>query len=234
MSEGRTTGHAKLIAARKIIQENGIPKAHTATVRMKGGGQYEFKYSDLSDVLDAVVPALAENGLFLSHPVREGQVYAIVKDESGDVIESSSLPLNNPPADPQALGSLLTYYKRYMTYSVLGVHPDEDDEGTAAQEATTKKKPPFAADKAKGSQPAPTEPQTERDKAIRAASEWAGPSVDAPTVIRQCIEALNIEPAGDNGKLSDTQWVMIGSWVSEQQEAGRTFEDATQQTQETS
>lgn len=150
-----STGHEKLLKAKIAISEQSIPKNRTARVRMRNGGEYTFKYADLNDVISAVSGPLHESGLVLTHPVvaddKGMRVQAVITDGTGATLVSACLPLPNNMPDPQALGSLLTYYKRYLTYCVLGIHPDEDDDGAAMKRAEERKKrPPFASDKAKG------------------------------------------------------------------------------------
>lgn len=164
--------YQNLLAAKKAIAGKTIPKNRTAKVKMKGGGEYSYKYADLADVLHAVIPPLQDNNLILIHPIRDGAVCATIKDQQGNVVEESSLALPDFGSDAQALGSLLTYYKRYLTYAVLGIHPDDDDDGRGSSEGDQDKKGngrqrPFQPENAKGGEGPPSQPLNDAKQATR-------------------------------------------------------------------
>ena len=46
-----------------------IPKSHKAKIKTKSGADYEYSYADLPDILDAVRPILAAEGLALAQSV---------------------------------------------------------------------------------------------------------------------------------------------------------------------
>jgi hypothetical protein len=70
--------------------------------------------------------------------------YRLVHAATGDALEGS-MPLMLKSADPQGQGSALTYARRYSIMAVLGLVPDEDDDGNRAQEASEREQagPPF-------------------------------------------------------------------------------------------
>jgi hypothetical protein len=112
-----------------------------AKVVMKSGGSYEFQYADLNAVLDSTRPALIENGLSWSTRCDGNLIHVDLRHESGEMI-TSSLPIRIPDR-PQELGSLLTYYKRYLICGLLGLSAEEDDDGNMAEgnEAKIDRKP---------------------------------------------------------------------------------------------
>ena len=99
---------------------------------------FKSKYFDINGLLKHVEPLLDKNGLLLLQPIVDGLVYSQIIDvETGDKVESSMLmsTLN----DPQKMGSMITYYRRYTLQSLLGLQA-EDDDANAASKAT--KAPP--------------------------------------------------------------------------------------------
>lgn len=122
-----------------------IPKNRTATVKgsSKSGTAYEYTYSyaDFADVLKVVRPVLAKHGLAFYQPIRRKEVKAyltsVLKHVSGESIESDGLPIAEI-MNPQELGSQLSYWRRYDGCSLLGIQPDEDEDGRRAALGTSK------------------------------------------------------------------------------------------------
>lgn len=101
---------------------------------------FHSKYADIAAVLAAVRPVLAGEGIAFTQAVRitaDGceLVTALLK---GDERMESVFPMPDNLAPQQTL-SWLTYMRRGMACSMLGVHPaGEDDDGNAAQESGAK------------------------------------------------------------------------------------------------
>ena len=94
---------------------------------------YHSKYADLSTVLGAVMPTLAKHGLVVCQTSRAGDKPCLVTTlahESGQFI-SGEYPLVPVKPEPQALGSAMTYARRYAICAILGVVADDDDDGNA-------------------------------------------------------------------------------------------------------
>jgi hypothetical protein len=128
-------GIGQLIAALAKAQAKfEVPlKTKLAKIRSEKG-TYEYRYSDLADLIAAVRGPLAENELAFVHcltPVEGGtMVRAILAHSSGETLESEySLPRYQRP---QEFGSALTYARRYTLSGLLGVAADDDDDGQAA------------------------------------------------------------------------------------------------------
>jgi hypothetical protein len=146
----------------------------TATL-VVGGGQ-KRTYADLGAYLDAVKPALHKHGLALLQPVSFGadeiSIQTVVADGKGDKIESPLLAL---PVDRtgnrnavQALGSTITYARRYSLMCFLGL-VGEDDDGETANMAKAQPKQqtkPASQPVAQPTQPALTEQQVWRNDAL--------------------------------------------------------------------
>jgi hypothetical protein len=112
-----------------------IPKNRVAKIQ-KGAIYYEYKYADLSDVKRLVDPVLKEKGLaFMCIPSGGKLIGRLIHAESGQWLEGD---LAIVPPDSrggcQALGSALTYTRRYLTSNMLNLSLEEgeDDDGAAA------------------------------------------------------------------------------------------------------
>ena len=108
---------------------------------------YKSKYFDINKLLSEVKPVLSELGIILLQPLSisggMSTIKTILRDsDSGEEISSETLlPLgiskeqmakqnNNIPYcsdDPQKMGSIITYYRRYSLQSLLGLEADDDD-----------------------------------------------------------------------------------------------------------
>lgn len=122
-----------------------INKGETAIVKPKQGNSYKYSYADLADVSAELLPVMTKFGLgFSSRPtMQDGQfvlVYSLVH-VSGER-EEGTFPL---PAggSPQAVGSAITYARRYCLLAVTGAAPDdEDDDAQAAMNTKPAPVPP--------------------------------------------------------------------------------------------
>jgi hypothetical protein len=117
-----------LLAAQREFPPIG--KGRTAEM-----GNYSYKYADLGDILEAVLPILHKHGIALSQPpVSESGavgVHTRLLHESGHVEDCGALLLS-AGSNPQAAGSAMTYARRYAACAALGIVADEDDDGKAA------------------------------------------------------------------------------------------------------
>lgn len=118
-----------------------IRKGKTAKVKgtSKSGKDFEYSYAyaDLSDIMDAIRKALAENGLSIIQPIGKGTngdglvLVTRLLHSSGQWLEEDY------PVDvyerPQEQGSAITYARRYAVTALLGIAAEEDDDGQAAQ-----------------------------------------------------------------------------------------------------
>lgn len=100
---------------------------------------FKNTYADLNALIEAVEPILLEKGLVLLQPIKEGKVFTIICDtESSEMVESFiDLPVNGTP---QAMGSAITYYRRYTLQSLLSLQAVDDDGQLASQPQPVQKK----------------------------------------------------------------------------------------------
>lgn len=132
-------------ATRTIFAALAAAQASFSTVvKNKVNPAFHSKYADLQAILSAVMPSLTAHGLFLTQKIETGagtvKVETIIYHESGESISSGVLEMSyaggkNPP---QAMGSALTYARRYSLSTFLGVAADDDDDGNGAGEAEKK------------------------------------------------------------------------------------------------
>lgn len=144
VSRSESTKELASALAKAQAEFPAIQKNRTAKVIMKAGGNYSYKYADLSDILSAVTPILSKNGLSLSQSptMIEGKLAleTTLMHSSGEWI-SGVYPLKSYDR-PQEMGSEITYARRYTATSFLGIHADEDDDGALAQQSEKKPLPP--------------------------------------------------------------------------------------------
>ncbi len=102
---------------------------------------FRSKYADLASVWDACREALTSNGIaVIQRPVASESgsvaIETILAHESGEYI-TGTLSMRPTKADPQGIGSAITYARRYALASMVGVAP-EDDDGNAASRPSAK------------------------------------------------------------------------------------------------
>ncbi len=139
----------KLATALAQVQGALKPMKKNATADVvHAKGRYSYGYMTLGSTLEAVLPLLSDAGLALVQlpTMAGGDVLVttlLLHAESGAYIRStmSARPvMPYPPRDkpdakmsptPQAIGSVITYLRRYSAWALIGIAP-EDDDGKAA------------------------------------------------------------------------------------------------------
>lgn len=106
---------------------------------------FKNKYADLAEVVEAVVPALNENGIgVIQNAVNDGDWVSITTTllhESGASV-SSTLRLRPSKTDPQGIGSAITYGRRYSLLAMTGAAPEDDDGNAASGPRQDRQEPP--------------------------------------------------------------------------------------------
>ena len=159
------------------------------TVRMKNGGSYQFEYTDLTGIYDAIKPSFSKNGLSVTQDLKtiidNGKTYLSVTTKiihsSGEYLESSPIiVLVN--SNMQDMGGQATYLKRYSLSAILGISTEQDDDGNASvgNQATFNNKPKPTPKKISASQ------KSEIEKKSKEFAELRNQTVG------KVIEALNI------------------------------------------
>ena len=109
-------------------------KQFTAITKDQKNPHFRSAYYDINDLHKMVDPILHEQGLLITSPIVDGVMTTKLIDvETGESIESSFKIEYN--ANPQKVGSEITYYRRYLLSSLLGLQAEDDD----GNKASTKK-----------------------------------------------------------------------------------------------
>ena len=110
---------------------------------------FKSKYVPLENVVDSITKASSKHGLsFTQFPSSDENgnvtVGTMVMHESGEWIEYDPICLKPVKNDHQAVGSAITYAKRYALSAIFGITSDNDDDGNEATQlgkATSKAVP---------------------------------------------------------------------------------------------
>lgn len=113
------------------IQKKGVELQKSAL-----NPHFKSKYIPLEEVIGKVIPLLNDNGIVLLQSVGhyEGTpvlVTSLIDAETDERVETAA-PLILDKQTPQAVGSAITYMRRYSILSLLGLVADEDDDANAA------------------------------------------------------------------------------------------------------
>lgn len=120
---------------------------------------FNSRYADLATCWDVCREPLAKNGLAViqtTTPSVDGAVHVVstLAHCSGEWIRGE-LAIKPVKADPQGIGSALTYARRYGLCSLVGIVADEDDDGEAAQGRSADQGQGAKAKQSKTQEPAP-------------------------------------------------------------------------------
>lgn len=138
---------ATIAALGKALATAQAGFAHPTKSRTVDVGNYHYSYAELPAVIDAVRPALAANGISLLQPVEvrgtHVRIWTMLLHTSGEWIRSALvLTADNPK--PQAVGSAITYGRRYGLSAMLSIAADEDEDGAIASSAAAAPAPASA------------------------------------------------------------------------------------------
>jgi hypothetical protein len=101
---------------------------------------FKSKYASLDGVLESIREPLQESGLvFTQMPSGNCELTTIIiHAESGEYIQSqfTMTPSKN---DPQGVGSLITYQRRYALVAAFGLEQEDDDGNKASEKKEVKK-----------------------------------------------------------------------------------------------
>jgi hypothetical protein len=99
---------------------------------------FRSKYASLQSILDTIEQPLWDNGLVLVQRFEPSVnrdpvlITEIIHAASGERITSALDVVGKDRTDPQKVGSAITYARRYSLLALLGLTPEEDDDGNAA------------------------------------------------------------------------------------------------------
>jgi hypothetical protein len=171
-----------LLAVQKEIPRLKLTKDSTGQI----AGRRDYRYLGLEKLHAAVLPVLSRHGLvWTTYPGADGDGNPVLRYELAHVesekVAFATMPLVLDKSNMQALGSAITYARRYSLLSVLGAVADEDDDGAKASESPSSKpsvrssRPPEPVTQAK--KPEDKVMNTEELNQIMTACEAAGKDI---------------------------------------------------------
>ena len=121
-----------------------VQSSITAISKNKKNEHFGYTYVEINAILDHILPVLTQNKLFLhqTHSVDEfGNfiTHTILLHESGESIKNE-VPLRISKQDPQSMGGLCTYGRRYGLVSLLGLQAVDDDAHSTIEWKTNEQK----------------------------------------------------------------------------------------------
>jgi len=125
-----------------------ISKFHSVCPAVKKDGNnphFRSKYCTLDSILDTIRKPLVDCGLAFFQSANEKFLCTtVVHIDSGEVIQDWT-PLVQDRPGPQALGSSVTYARRYSLGTLLGLCTEDDDDGNNAESGLRPKPAPLPA-----------------------------------------------------------------------------------------
>lgn len=139
MSEALTKLYPALLAAQQSMGKVKKDAKNPA---------FRSNYATLQSILETIEGPLWDNGLLVVQQFQYDRIVhgrndaagegtpilitRLVHAASGESIESVVAVSSKDPHDPQKVGSAITYYRRYSLLALLGLTPEEDDDGNSA------------------------------------------------------------------------------------------------------
>ena len=130
---------------------------------------FRSTYADLASVREAVTGALSANGIaVVQAPGNDGDAVTVetrLIHTSGEWL-GSVVSARPAKSDPQAVGSAITYLRRYGLMAMTGIAPDDDDGQAATHPAPAPRveRPPQARQEPSKAPPAPAATPTTPDR----------------------------------------------------------------------
>lgn len=188
--EGERAPFAKAFIAAQMATD--------AVKKAASNPHFKSKYADLSEVVEATVPALNKSGIgVIQVPGFDGHkvsITTIFLHEGGSSL-TGVLHLSPSKSDPQGVGSAITYGRRYALLAMTGAAP-EDDDGNAASGPRQQARP----QQQRQTQQAATPSLKERADALEAALLQASPD-DLPKAWAKGSELLALLSTEDPDRL---------------------------------
>ena len=139
MKFSETMGAIATALAKAQAAIKGAPKDST-------NPHFNSRYADLLSIREACRDALGAHELsVIQSPSADANLVrmtTLLLHSSGEWIESDVLQVQARDANPQAVGSCLTYLRRYQLAAMLGIAPEDDDaEAAEGRTAVTRATP---------------------------------------------------------------------------------------------
>lgn len=113
----------------------------TAAAKDASNTHFKSRYATLASVWDAIRGPLSRNGLSVSQVLETPDagpgvvVRTLLLHKSGQSIASRYVMPIPDRLTPQAMGSAITYARRYALAAIVGIAPSDDDDGNSASVA---------------------------------------------------------------------------------------------------
>jgi hypothetical protein len=200
----------------KLVQALLLAQADFPTIRFDAANpHFRNRYATLAHIIAQTRPALGKHGLAVSQLVQVDAVVTLLLHSSGQFLASRT-PIVSEKPGPQAMGSGITYARRYGLCAILGIAAEEDDDGESAQrredpapqregrrvrdqqeahEAGRPAKPAPRAATAPKPEPLilPTQGQLFWIRCGERAKEYADAGVSRDTIAREVLSVLGVE-----------------------------------------
>lgn len=97
---------------------------------------FHSRYFDINGLINEIKPELNKAGLVILQPLanldgRPALKTILMDADTGEQIESATILPEN--ADPQKMGSIITYFRRYALQSLLLLQAEDDDANAASE-----------------------------------------------------------------------------------------------------
>lgn len=179
-SEKTTEISKALLKAQAEFQP--VFKEKVAKVRHKNGGQHIYTYADLACVIEACLEKLQQNGILMQQETTvEGSIVnfstRFTHVETGEWQEFNGLKIDAGTNAAQAVGSAITYGRRYQLITAIGIAQEDDDGKSAQQSYVRNQEQPPAQNKPTQSQAAtenPSQVETPGQKLKKVLHEHCG------------------------------------------------------------
>lgn len=126
----------KVAMANFQAEKPELKKTQKASFKTSAGGKKEYNYASLPKIQAAVDPILSSHGLSYSWRQKqdgdEVTITCVVSHVDGHVEENSMTASHDASGNKnaiQAIGSTVSYLKRYTLEGALGLSTDKDDDG---------------------------------------------------------------------------------------------------------
>lgn len=123
-----------------------IQKEREAIKKEAENPYFNSKYFDINALLRQIKPLFDKYDLLLLQPLEEGEdgklvlSTSIINPDTNEELRSSvPLPEN---IDPQKMGSIITYFRRYSLQSLLALEAEDDDGNSGSGKVKSKKATP--------------------------------------------------------------------------------------------
>ena len=100
---------------------------------------FNNKYCPLPELLNQIKPLLNKHQILMLQDIgsdNEGSMQVstrLIHVPSGEKVESGWITFKGKGSDPQKMGSAITYFRRYLINTILGISGEPDDDGICSK-----------------------------------------------------------------------------------------------------